>query len=390
MNVLLYEKTDTSCEAALVEDGSLVEFFPFPDSALPAVGQVYLGRCARVMKSLQAVFVRLDGKYEGFLPFQEAAGAQPKTGDVLMVQVKKAPSRGKAAYLTCDIALPGRYAMLLPRGSGVHVSARIEDQSQRAAVKAMGRQLAPDGMGLVMRSASLEADEAAVRKEVYTLAGCWQALASKAKRSSAPCLLSEPEHPINALLRELDGRVDRVLTNDSSLQVDGDIPCAFSEYPFLLYRVRESLHKAMRRKVYMKNGGTLIIDPCEAMTVIDVNTASHTAGRSAERTVMDINREAVREAARLLRLRRTGGIVIIDLIDMPDEESRSMVLDELKDALKHDRVKTTVHGFTSLGLLEMTRRRTGESLAAERLALCPACGGSSIAPYDMGGAADAG
>ncbi len=377
MSDLLVERHGNRTELALLEDGELVAYSAADVSAGAQPEAVYLGRVGRVMPSLNAAFVRLSAQEEGFLPFDEMRGEEkPRPGASVLVQVKKAAARGKAAYLTQDIALAGRYAVLLPFSQGSHVSARTGDDTDRKRLIQLAARLAPAGMALVMRSNALEAEEAKLQAEIARLAQNFAAIQEKAEVTSAPALLKTAQNSVTGMLRDLAEPPARILTNDAASVPDTGIPVETAPNPFLLYRVRDSLSKALRRRVHLKSGAELVIDPCEAMTVFDVNTAQATQDRNKARTILTANLEAVQEAARLMRLRNISGIVVMDLIDMDSGEDREAVLSALREALKRDPVKTVVHGFTALGLLEMTRRKTTESLKAERLKPCRACGGS--------------
>ncbi|NLB39272.1 MAG: hypothetical protein GX810_08520 [Clostridiales bacterium] len=377
MNQLLVERHGDTLELALLEEGLLTEYRLEEASPGLQPEAVYKGRVGRVMNSLQAVFVRITAREEGFLPFDEMRGeTMPKPGDAVLVQVKKAPTGGKAAYLTQDIALAGRYAVLLPMGKSHHVSARAGQSTNRKRLMDLAARVAPPQMALVLRSSSVDAPEDAVRQELAELARKYSEAVSVSAGTTAPALILPALDPVSAMLRDVAVLPERILTNDPGAVPGTDIPVETAENPFLLYRVRDSLSKALRRRVHLRCGAELVVDPCEAMTVFDVNTAQATQDKNRARTILNANLEAVQEVARLMRLRNIGGIVVIDLIDMDSQSDREQVLDALKQALLRDPVKTVVHGFTRLGLLEITRRKTSDSLRAQRLSPCPACGGS--------------
>lgn len=377
MSELLVERHGNKTELALLEDNALLEYRLEEADPGAQPEAVYLGRVGRVMNSLNAAFVRITAREEGFLPFDEMHGdVRPRPGDTVLVQVKKAAARGKAAYLTQDIALAGRYAVLLPMGKSHHVSARAHEETDRKRLMDLAARVSPPGMAVVMRSRSLDINEDTIRVELTGMAQRYVDAMERAPKVSAPALLLPAPEPVTAILRDIPETPMRILTNDLTAVPDTGIPTAAAGNPFLLYRVRDSLSKALRRRVQLKCGAELVVDPCEAMTVFDVNTAQATQDRNRDRTILTANVEAVREAARLLRLRNIGGIVVIDLIDMDSSADRDTVLDALKVSLRRDPVKTVVHGYTALGLLEMTRRKTTESLKAQRQKPCPACGGS--------------
>ena len=361
--LLLRTKGDTPA-LALIKDRRLLEYWNLDEDLAFKAGAVYLGRAGRVMKSLQALFVTLAPGVEGFLPFDELAGApRPEPGQALLVQVKKPPQGGKAAYLTCDIALPGRYAMLLPRGSHAAASKRVPDKQ---AMKQLARRLCPEGMGLVLRASAAAAEKDAIAAEIARLKTDWQDLLDRAGRAAAPALLTPAPGILARLLRDERVLPGQVITDDERAARGLGLPTRVHPDPFGLYGVEQQLHQALRRVVRLPSGGQLVLDPCEAALLIDVNTAQD--GKKAGDLMLRTNLEAANEIARLLRLRRAGGIILIDFIGMDTEAQRAVVQSALEEALKEDRITSEVLGFTRLGLMEMTRKKAEPKLPAQRLA----------------------
>jgi len=361
--LLLRTKGDTPA-LALIKDRRLLEYWNLDEDLAFKAGAVYLGRAGRVMKSLQALFVTLAPGVEGFLPFDELAGApRPEPGQALLVQVKKPPQGGKAAYLTCDIALPGRYAMLLPRGSHAAASKRVPDKQ---AMKQLARRLCPEGMGLVLRASAAAAEKDAIAAEIARLKTDWQDLLDRAGRAAAPALLTPAPGILARLLRDERELPEQVITDDERAASGLALPTRVHPDPFGLYGVEQQLHQALRRVVRLPSGGQLVLDPCEAALLIDVNTAQD--GKKAGDLMLRTNLEAANEIARLLRLRRAGGIILIDFIGMDTEAQRAVVQSALEEALKEDRITSEVLGFTRLGLMEMTRKKAEPKLPAQRLA----------------------
>jgi len=349
---------------ALLKDRQLLEYWPLQEDLASQAGAVYLGRVGRVMKSLHALFVTLAPGVEGFLPFDELAGApRPDPGEALPVQLKKPPQGGKAAYLTCDISLPGRYAMLLPRGSQASASRRAADPQ---ALRLLARRLCPPGMGLVLRASAQGVARQEVAREVAAHLAAWQTLLDQAAQARAPALLAPAPGILARLLRDERALPDQLIVDDPRAAQGLDLPLRVHPDPFGLYGVAQQLHQALRRVVRLPSGGQLVLDPCEAALLIDVNTAQdmNKAGDLMLRT----NLEAAREIARLLRLRRVGGIILIDFIGMEHEAQRAVVQSALEEALLEDRVTSEVLGFTRLGLMEMTRKKAQPALAAQRQA----------------------
>ena len=341
---------------ALLENRRLLEYASLQEDSALASGAVYLGRAGRVMKGLGAMFIRLASGVEGFLPFDELAGAsRPAPGDSLIVQIKRPAQGGKSAYLTCDIALPGRGAMLLPRGNYAHVSRRARDP---AALRALARRLCPPGMGLVLRARAeqLPLEELAV--EIASQQAYWEELRSRA--GAAPMLLAPAPGALQRLLRDERVPPDRIVTDDEQAAAGLGLPVQLHPDPFSLYGVERQLRRALGRRVFLPSGGFLVLDQCEAALLIDVNSGSDS--RRADDLTLRVNLEAAGEIARLLRLRRAGGIILIDFIDMPGQDQRDAVQAALAEALREDRVSSEVLGFTRLGLMEMTRRKAEAAL----------------------------
>ena len=353
---VLIRHTEGQREIALMEGKRLLSFCRDTGGGITAE-QIYLGKIDRIVKGMEAAFVRLGGDSIGFLPFSECK-EKPRSGDLILVQVKKPPVGEKAAYLTCDIALAGRYALLTPFTQRYAISKKIEDEETRGRLHELAARLAPEGIGMVMRTESAEASEEAISADIEALKAAWEETMQKRSEVSEPCLLKGREDALLRLLRDEHGEIEQILTDQPGEIKNGSIPVHACLAPFDLYNVPAKLEKSMARKVWLDCGGYLVIDPTEAMTVIDVNSGKFTGNKTGtENTFLKLNLEAAKEIARLLRLRNIGGIVIIDFVDMRDESSRAAVREALEEALRDDPVKAVVHGFTSLGLMEMTRKK---------------------------------
>lgn len=357
---ILIRRRNETREIALM-DGSRLLYFDSDAGNGIAAEQVYLGKVDRIVRGMEACFVKLGGEAVGFLPFSECR-EKPRSGDLLMVQVKKPPVGEKAAYLTADIALAGRFALLTPLTGRMAVSKKIEEENERVRLSALARRLAPAGMGLVMRTESRQAPEEAIAGDIEALAEAWREITARRAAVSAPCLLQGRKDALARLLRDEHGAIDAILTDRPEELSFSQPPVSFCPNPFDLYNVPGKLERSLQRKVWLDCGGYLVIDKTEAMTVIDVNSGKYAGQKSgAEQTFTRLNAEAAREIARLLRLRGIGGIIIVDFVDMQAEESRAAVRQALEQALADDPVKTVVHGFTSLGLMEMTRKKSASS-----------------------------
>lgn len=350
-----------ACQMALTRDRRLVAYWEQLEAPAFAAGAVYLGRVGRVMKALGALFVSLAPGVEGFLPFSEMRDEGLRPGDSLLVQVKRPPQGGKAAYLTQDISLPGRHAMLLPRGDYAHASKKA---ASRQALKRLAQRLRPEHMGLVLRKKAEGAAESLLANEIARLQADWEALEQKSRTTRAPALLRPAPDALTRLFQDEEALPERVVTNSEAAASRLDLPVLVHPDPFALYGIRQQLYQALKRRVYLPSGGTLVLDPTEAALVIDVNT-SQDAKKGGD-LILRTNLEAAGEIARLLRLRRAGGIILIDFIDMDSDQQRDVVSSALQEALKEDPVPSEVLGFTRLGLLEMTRKKMDKPLAAQR------------------------
>ena len=384
--IILFEEKNR-CHTALLEDGEVCEYYAYErEKSSSLASAIFKGRVERIVPGMDAAFVDLGLERNGFLPLGEAPGFQVKksarsslqTGQEILVQVKKDPMGEKGAYLTRDITFPGTYVVFLPLDAFVGVSQRVQNETERELLQCLGRELAPLNAGLVMRSASLSAGREDIAQEIAALQGAWQEVQRLYPQSNAPRLLYKNPDPFTELLRDYLAReIGRVVTNRKDMMIPGiEISCVSDENLLAAFGILSQVEKALHRKVWLKSGGYLIFDLCEAMTVIDVNTGKFTGKKLLEDTIFTLNKEACREIARQVRLRNIGGIIMMDFIDMQEEHHRQMVLETLKTELNRDRVKTVVHGFTSLGLTECTRKKSKTPLHLLMSAICPNCMGS--------------
>lgn len=394
-------------QIAVLEDGVLVEHFVSRTgsgtSSSTMVGNVYLGRVQNVLPSMEAAFVDL-GKgrnavlYAGEVNW-DAAGleGQPRrieqalrSGDSVLVQVTKDPIGHKGARLTSQITLAGRYLVYVPGGGMTGISRKLPD-TERARLKKLLKEIVPDDAGVIVRTAAEGASDEELRRDVQRLQEQWAAIEKKSRTASAPALLQgEPDMAIRVVrdifnddFRSLVAQGDAVhrMIDDYVTSMAPDLADRVTKYTgtgdvFADHRVDEQLAKGMDRKVWLPSGGSLVIDRTEAMTVIDVNTGKFTgAGGTLEETVTRNNLEAAEEIVRQLRLRDIGGIIVIDFIDMVLESNRDLVLRRLVECLGRDRTKHQVAEVTSLGLVQMTRKRVGQGLVEAFSETCEHCNG---------------
>lgn len=408
---MLVREKDGLNQIAVIEDGILVEHYVARHTQSSMVGNVYLGRVQNVLPSMEAAFVDI-GKgrnavlYAGEVNW-DVAGLEGKprrieealkSGDTVLVQVTKDPIGHKGARLTSQITLAGRHLVLVPSGAMTGISRKLPEK-ERTRLKKILKDLVPAEHGVIVRTAAEGATEEQLRLDVERLTKSWKDIQAKSKSSkNAPSLLKgEPELAV---------RVVRDVFNEDfdSLSVQGENTWeTISEYVqelspelvarvhkweekadiFAAHRVDEQLAKAFDRVVYLPSGGSLVIDRTEAMTVIDVNTGKFTGtGGSLEETVTKNNLEAAEEIVRQLRLRDIGGIVVIDFIDMVLEANRELVLRRLIECLGRDRTRHQVAEVTSLGLVQMTRKRVGQGLVEAFSTVCEHCEGRGYVTYD--------
>ncbi len=335
--------------SAATEDGRLVEYLPKTESA--QAGDILRGKVERMMPGLRCVFVDIGRKRAGFLPMEEDSesftGGPLRSGDTISVQIRKEETGGKGVRLTRDLTLPGRTVILMPRNRHIGVSARITDDAARARLTEFGRTLAGGRFGLVLRAAAEQAEAHTIREETEALWEEWQETEAREQAVPAPGLLWAAPDDGKQLLNDYEARGISRVHRDEPLSAD----------------LCRQLREAGKRCISLPHGGTIVIDRCEAMTVIDVNTAGESHGRTRRETILETNLEAAAEIAVQARLRSLGGILMIDMINMDSGTDQSLVLEALKKAFEPDRVKTVIYGYTALGLIEMTRKRTRAALA---------------------------
>jgi len=402
--------------AAILESGVVQELHIERTSRRGLVSNLYKGRVSRVLPGMQAAFVEIGLERTAFLHAADIAhsastdtlvnstpASLPQVedirrlvngGDDILVQVIKDPIGTKGARLTTFVALPSRYLVYMPRGEGVGVSARIEDEPERTRLKTLITELVAAGPGggggYIVRTAAQGASSESLHEDMTYLAKLWEHVRTRAAEVPPGSVVHEDLPLALRVLRdELARGVSRVLV-DSPREYERmrEFAAAFMPHGapaielyagsrpiFDLNGVEEEIAKALDRKVPLKSGGHLVIDQTEAMTTIDVNTGAYVGHRNLEETIFRTNLEAAVSIARQLRLRNLGGIIIIDFIDMRDEPHRRAVLSALERALAGDRAQTHIVSLSPLGLVEMTRKRTRESLEHLLCGPCPSCEG---------------
>jgi ribonuclease G len=406
---ILINSTPSETRVALVENGMLQEVWLERPSHTGYIGNIYKGVVSRVLPGLQAAFIDIGLERTAFLHARDmvrhdpvatgdVAPAEPlissllRPGDRLVVQVIKDPLGSKGARLTTNISIPSRFLVLLPESDVIGVSTRIEEESERHRLKELVHILRDSslGNGYIVRTNAEGVNEFALSADMAYLGKVWQAIRERSGTAApATCIFEDLSLAFRALRDLMHEDVDRVrIDSPEVLEQARDFARRFvpdwlerieaysADRPiFDLFGVEDEIENALRPSVPLKSGGYLVFDQTESMTTIDVNTGGYVGHRNLEETIYKTNLEAAQAIARQLRLRNLGGIIIIDFIDMLNEEHRRQVMRSLERALARDHVKTAVTEISALGLVEMTRKRTTESLERRLCVPCPMCEG---------------
>ena len=402
---ILINVTPQETRVAVIENGVMQELHVERTSARGLVGNVYMGRVVRVLPGMQSAFIDIAGDRAAFLHVADIGGSKQngangppieqllQEGQHLMVQVVKDPLGTKGARLSTQISIAGRFLVYLPQDDPyIGISQRIEDEDGRAQLREKLQRLLPcsEKGGYIIRTMAEMASEAELASDLAYLRKIWSGIQEHARTAAPLAILYQDLNLGLRVLRDFVGDgtsaivVDAPEVHCTMQQFARDytptsaerINCYQGERPlFDLYGVETEIEKALARRVGLKSGGYLIIDQTEALTTVDVNTGGFVGVRSFDDTIFKTNLEAAQVIARQLRLRNLGGIIIIDFIDMDTEDHRNAVLNEFRKALARDRTRMTINGFTQLGLVEMTRKRTRESLAHVLCQPCPVCTG---------------
>ena len=410
---VLVNVTPRETRVAITASGVVQELLIERAASRGLVGNIYVGRVARVLPGMQSAFVEIGLERAAFLHVADVRGhgrgagrsaardgeeAGPPIerllaeGEPVLVQVVKDPIGAKGARLTTQISLAGRLLVYLPNDPHIGISQRIEDESGRQLLRERLKELVPadEKGGFIVRTLAEAASDDELRADIDYLRHLWGVVRERSLGAPPPERLYQDLSLSQRVLRDMvNAETGRVVVDSRETHqklvafaqtympnVLGKLDHYTGERPlFDLHNVETEIEKALSRRVDLKSGGTLVIDQTEALTTVDVNTGGFVGNRNFDDTVFKTNLEAAQAIARQLRLRNLGGIIIVDFIDMQSAEHRAAVLEELKRALARDRTRITVNGFTALGLVEMTRKRTRESLAHVLCEPCPTCEG---------------
>ncbi|HIU33273.1 MAG TPA: Rne/Rng family ribonuclease [Candidatus Pullichristensenella excrementigallinarum] len=399
---------------ALLEEGDLAELYVERPGMEKLTGNIYVGRVQNVLPGMNAAFldiglgknaflyagdIRVDtrsdqGLADALRQMQIQKLVRP--GQEIMVQVVKEPGGEKGPRVSSHITLPGRYAVLLPTMPYIGVSRRIHGELERTRLRSVAEDACSRyGVGVIVRTAAEGASPEAIFSDVQALVQLWQSLAQRGACMAAPALLRQDDTLIERAVRDmLSDAVDSIRTDDPDtfrrLQEVVKLYAPDSAEKIVLdaetvplfdrYRIPQQMERALDRRVWLKSGGYLVFDYTEALTVIDVNTGKYVGKRSLSETVFRINCEAAREIARQIRLRDLGGIIVVDFIDMDAPEEREQLLELLRECLKADRTRTNLAGLTSLGLVELTRKKVRQPVHKWMAHSCPQCRESGFVP----------
>jgi ribonuclease G len=427
---LIINVTYQETRVALMENGILAEIYIERHSDRGIVGNIYKGKVVRVLPGMQAAFVDIGlarsaflhvaDIYDDFEELESLMNGQADRGEIpfgvkgeritspnyapqiedllhegqeILVQVSKESIGSKGARITSHISLPGRHLVLMPTVDHVGVSRRIENEAERKRLKEIVERIKPNGMGFIVRTASEGKSEEDLRMDLEFLLKLWNNIQKKKATSAVPGLIHNELTMSLRAIRDLYSReVERVII-DSREEYENILEFVETFIPqlrhfvilyekeepiFDAYGIEEEINRALGKRVWLKSGGYIVIEENEALVAIDVNTGRYVGKRNYEETIIRTNLEAAKEIAYQLRLRNIGGIIIIDFIDMEKEWARERVLQALKEALKKDRAKTNILRMSELGLVEMTRKRTRESLSGTLCEPCPYCEGKGF------------
>lgn len=395
---------------AMLEDGDLMEYRVEREERV--VGSIFRGIVQNVLPGMDAAFVDIGLERNAFLYVADILPDEPadnspasikrselrrrkikeliRPGQELMVQVTKGPRGTKGARVSARIALPGRYVVLMPEAGHMGVSRKVEDRTERERLRRIGTKIMPEGFGLIMRTECEGRSEAELKADVKFLQQLWAQVLATAKRQRAPSIVHRDQTLLYRTVRDMFGdELDRMVIDDPDEYEKVHLAASVvapglkdkielydrSQPVFDYFGIEKDLERLLQHKVHMKSGGYLVVDEMEALTAIDVNTGKQVGSTSLSDTILRANMEAADEVCRQLRLRDMGGIIVIDFIDMESETDKKKVLTHFTKRLERDRARTRVGRVSSLGLVEITRKRTGESVTEAISEVCPICEG---------------
>lgn len=411
MNQIVINIDEFQSRAAIIEDGKVVEILIEREEEGRINGSIYKGKVANVLPGMESAFVNIGLEKNGFLYVNDLREFEEKyldgilnssrpiedilnVGDDVVVQILNEPRGTKGARVTTHFTIPGKYLVLMPNNDHIAISKKIKDEKERERLESIFKEIKPENMGVIIRTAAFGKSEFHFEREIEYLVKKWEDIEKKIKGAKIGEVLYKDNGIITTVLRDIfSNDIDELIVDNEDVYWEViDYINAFSEKTlktkiklykdgkekdiFDLYRINEEIDKALNEVVWLECGGYLVIQKTEALISIDVNTGKNTGSLNLEETVVNTNIEAAKEIPRQLRLRNFGGIIIIDFIDMRVEEDKIKVLEALEKHLQKDRIKNNIVHFTDLGLVEMTRKRSGKPLAYYFQEVCPCCNGT--------------
>jgi len=429
---LIVNRTGQETRVAILEEGTLAEIFIERESSRGVIGNIYKGRVSKVLPGMQSAFVRIGlerdaflyvsdispgyDAYEGLVDLDEVEGGQEirdesqkagredkiekllKEGQELLVQVTKEPIGTKGPRITSYVTLPGRFLVLMPQVDNVGVSRKIDDARERTRLRRIVDKVRPKGMGFIVRTVAEACDENELEADALWLLSQWDEIRGKAETVTAPAEVRPELSIVPKMIRDLlTASVQKIVIDDDAaykqavdlvkrLQpaiLDRIQRYAGGEPIFDSYGVQAELDKALRSRVWLRSGGSVVINQTEALVAIDVNTGKFVGKRNLEDTVLKTNLEAATEIVRQLRLRDLGGIIVVDFIDMEERKSKRKLIEAFEKELRRDRARTKVLQISDFGLVEITRQRTKKSLERILCRTCPYCTGTGRIKTDL-------
>ncbi|WP_456273888.1 Rne/Rng family ribonuclease [Bacillus sp. AK031] len=410
MNKIIVNAMGREKRWARLNNGKLESLHIYQPENETIVGHIYLGRVDKVEKGLNAAFINIGTEKNGFLHMDDLAeymslGEEEKKnaqigrlihqGQKLLVQVKKDPTGTKGPRLTGIIELRGNSLVYLPEGRYIAVSKKASNEEEKKKWRRFGYGMKEEQEGIIFRTAAFQETKETIRLEFLQLRNQFLELNRYSRTKKAPNLIYRQDVLKEEILEELKKiKEAEILTDDSSWKNEFSQFLEQRSFPFTgevvhiqghenifnYYRVEEQIEKALKKAVWLENGASIVIEPTEALTVIDVNTGKYTGKSDLQQTVLKTNVLAAREIARQLKVRNLSGMILVDFIEMKSEQHRAEVVSALQDGLKEDGKRTTIVGFTELGILQLTRKKTKQSLLEYMSTSCPSCNGSGQVP----------
>ncbi|MCB0727313.1 MAG: Rne/Rng family ribonuclease [Ignavibacteriae bacterium] len=427
--VILINSVSEDVRIAITEDGKLAEFFLDTPDKERNVGDIYLGKIGKVIPGIRAAFIDLGFQQDAFLHFSDIGSSldeyasiigddsdieeddeddeeettQPnynrgnnknpnlERGQDIIVQITKEPVGNKGFRVTSKVSIPGRYLVLIPFEKKIGLSKKIYNPKEKRRLRNIVKSTLPKGFGIIIRTVAAGQDENLILDDLNTLIKTWNEIQSKLKTSKSPLILHKDVSTTSSVVRDLFKEdISKVIidskkiykdiksyVDDTSPEFSDKIELFTSDQPlFDVFNIEKQIEESLQRKVWLKNGGYIIIEPTEAMTVVDVNSGKYAKHRDQEVNSLNTNLESAKEIVRQIRLRDIGGIIVIDFIDLYDDKNRKRLYEEVKKEFKNDRAKSTILPVSEFGLVEITRQRVRQNIIHTVSDLCPMCRGT--------------